>query len=137
MRRGLFGAFICTLVLGLSFQAQARGGGIGTGGAVPVRSYFTPHGTYVPAHMRSAPDGIRDNNWNVKGNVNPFTGKPGTRSPDPTKGSAATHPAGLPSSASATQLPEVGNQASADDLAAWCPTPGRLLGGPSPICVMN
>lgn len=34
---------------------------------------------YVEPHMRSAPDGNFYNNWSTKGNVNPYTGQPGTR----------------------------------------------------------
>ena len=37
--------------------------------------------------MRSTPDSNRLNNWSTQGNVNPYTGQPGTRSPDSNSGS--------------------------------------------------
>jgi hypothetical protein len=61
-----------------------------SGSDVHVRGYFRKDGTYVQEHMRSAPDGDKSNNWSTKGNVNPYTGKvgtkniyPETRSPSP------------------------------------------------------
>jgi len=50
------------------------------GATVDVSSYFRKDGTYVPAHKRTAPDARVDNNWTTVGNVNPYTGKPGTKS---------------------------------------------------------
>jgi hypothetical protein len=47
-----------------------------------VRGYTRKDGTYVQPHYRSAPDGNRLNNWSTQGNMNPYTGQPGTRSPD-------------------------------------------------------
>jgi hypothetical protein len=48
-------------------------------GAVRVRGYYRSNGTYVQPHYRSAPDGNFYNNWSTKGNVNPYTGKRGTK----------------------------------------------------------
>ena len=48
-------------------------------GDVNVRGYTRSDGTYVAPHMRSRPDGSFWNNWSTRGNVNPYTGKPGTR----------------------------------------------------------
>lgn len=45
---------------------------------VHVRAYTRSNGTEVQAHYRSAPDGDFDNNWSTLGNVNPYTGEPGT-----------------------------------------------------------
>ncbi len=47
---------------------------------VDVRGYFRKDGTYVGAHKRTSPDSKFDNNWSTVGNVNPSTGKPGTKS---------------------------------------------------------
>lgn len=47
--------------------------------AVYVRGYSRSNGTYVQPHYRSSPDGSRSNNWSTRGNVNPYTGKRGTR----------------------------------------------------------
>ena len=46
-----------------------------------VRGYYRKDGTYVQPHYRSKPDGNPFNNWSTKGNVNPYTGKPGTKNP--------------------------------------------------------
>lgn len=46
---------------------------------VHVRGYTRKDGRYVQPHYRSAPDGNPYNNWSTKGNVNPYTGKPGTK----------------------------------------------------------
>ena len=45
-----------------------------------VRGHTRKDGTYVQPHFRSAPDGNL-NNWSTQGNVNPYTGKEGTRDP--------------------------------------------------------
>jgi hypothetical protein len=56
--------------------------GTAIAGDTSVRSYTRKDGTYVQPHMRSAPGGNRLNNWSTRGNVNPYTGQMGTRSPD-------------------------------------------------------
>jgi hypothetical protein len=49
-----------------------------------VHGYRRSNGTYVQPHHRSAPDGNPNNNWSSLGNVNPYTGKVGTKRPQPT-----------------------------------------------------
>ena len=46
---------------------------------VHVKGYYRKDGTYVRPHYRSAPDRNFYNNWSTKGNINPYTGKPGTK----------------------------------------------------------
>ena len=46
---------------------------------VSVRGYYKKNGTYVKPHMRSNPDSSFSNNWSTVGNVNPYTGKKGTK----------------------------------------------------------
>ena len=46
---------------------------------VHVRGYYRDNGTYVQPHYRSDPDGNRSNNWSTYPNVNPHTGKVGTK----------------------------------------------------------
>lgn len=48
-----------------------------------VRGYYRKNGTYVAPHYRSSPNSSRFDNWSTKGNVNPYTGQPGTRNPYP------------------------------------------------------
>ena len=59
--------------------ALAKGGE--KGGTVRVRPYTKKDGTRVEGHRRTAPDNTKMDNWSTKGNVNPDTGKPGTKSP--------------------------------------------------------
>lgn len=49
-----------------------------------VRGYFRKNGTYVAPHYRSSPNSSRLDNWSTRGNVNPYTGQPGTHNPYPT-----------------------------------------------------
>lgn len=46
---------------------------------VSVRGYFRSNGTYVAPHYRSDPNSSVYDNWSYKGNVNPYTGKIGTK----------------------------------------------------------
>jgi hypothetical protein len=48
---------------------------------VYVKGYTKKDGTYVAPHYRSSPDGSRYNNYSTIGNMNPYTGQPGTKSP--------------------------------------------------------
>lgn len=44
-----------------------------------VNGYFRKNGTYVQPHFRSDSNGTTLDNWSTKGNVNPYTGKEGTK----------------------------------------------------------
>ena len=61
--------------------AHARG--LRTGGSRYryVRPYTTKRGVYVSLHYQTNPNGTKLDNWSTKGNVNPFTGKPGAKDP--------------------------------------------------------
>jgi hypothetical protein len=48
---------------------------------VYVRPHVRKDGTYVQGHHRSAPDSNPSNNYSTQGNVNPYTGQPGTVNP--------------------------------------------------------
>ena len=91
-------ALAALLVFGLGSVAEAgrRGGGgshssrghsshagmTGTGSSSSshaVRGYTTRRGTYVAPHRQTNPDHTQRNNYSTKGNVNPWTGKAGTR----------------------------------------------------------
>lgn len=57
--------------------------------AVHVKGYYRKDGTYVQPHYRSNPDHNFYNNYSTKGNINPYTGKEGTRvTPPPGYGSS-------------------------------------------------
>jgi hypothetical protein len=44
-----------------------------------VRGYIRRNGTYVSGHYQTNPNGTRDDNYSTRGNINPHTGKPGTK----------------------------------------------------------
>lgn len=67
-------AMLAGILLAISFSAAALAD-------TYVRGYYRSDGTYVKPHYRSDPDGSYNNNWSVSPNVNPYTGKRGTRSP--------------------------------------------------------
>ena len=46
---------------------------------VNVRGYTKKNGTYVAPHYRSNPNSTKLDNWSTKGNINPYTGKAGTK----------------------------------------------------------
>lgn len=61
--------------------ASAGGRGYGKGSPVYVAPHVTKSGSYVHGSMRTAPNATRLDNYSTKGNVNPYTGKAGTKSP--------------------------------------------------------
>jgi hypothetical protein len=44
-----------------------------------VRGYVKKNGTYVAPHFRSSPNRTTLDNWSTKGNINPYTGKIGSK----------------------------------------------------------
>jgi len=44
-----------------------------------VKGYTRKNGTYVAPHYRSSSNSTAKDNWSTKGNVNPYTGKRGTK----------------------------------------------------------
>lgn len=67
---------VALLSIALASPAFAR-----SGSTVHVRPHVTKSGSYVAPHVRTAPDHSKYNNWSTKGNVNPYTGKKGTKTP--------------------------------------------------------
>ena len=47
-----------------------------------VRGHLRSDGTYVPPHYRTTQNSTRNDNWTTRPNVNPYTGRVGTRAPD-------------------------------------------------------
>jgi len=81
----------CLLLLNswpVDLQARGRGGGgsykggHSRGDDTHVRGYTRRDGTYVQPHKRTAPNSSRRDNYSTRGNVNPYTGKPGTVDPN-------------------------------------------------------
>ena len=48
-------------------------------GSHSVRGHTTKDGVYVQPHHATNRDNTKANNWSHKGNVNPYTGKAGTK----------------------------------------------------------
>jgi hypothetical protein len=59
--------------LAIAVPAMAQG--------VYHQGYTTQQGTYVAPHYQSLPNGTTFDNWSTRPNVNPTTGREGTRSP--------------------------------------------------------
>lgn len=66
-------------------------------GEVWVNGYTRSDGTKVAGHYRTAPNSTRNDNYSTKGNINPHTGKAGTRPRDGSSNyTPATHADGTP-----------------------------------------
>jgi hypothetical protein len=78
-----YSVLVLALVASLAFtsDAFARGGGGrgANGGSHSVRGHVTKNGTYISPHYRTNPNSTRGDNWSTTGNVNPYTGKQGTK----------------------------------------------------------
>lgn len=77
---------VLTVVVCLAFAPQvfARGGGhssSGSGGSHERSGYVTKNGTYVAPSVATNPNSTKADNYSTKGNVNPATGKAGTKNP--------------------------------------------------------
>lgn len=100
------------LIFGFSATAQTL-----------VPGYVKKNGTYVAPYYKTEPNKTKLDNYSTKGNVNPFTGKAGTKDPNqdpvvapvhPTNTTTQVYPSSQPSeSAQATQclgITRKGNQ---------------------------
>ena len=74
-------ALALLISLAATSDAFARGGGSrgGSSGSHAVKGHTTKSGAYVAPHRQTNPNGTRIDNWSTRGNVNPYTGKPGSR----------------------------------------------------------
>jgi hypothetical protein len=79
MKNLILGVGVLALMgVGVACDGFARDRG-GSGGSHYTRGYTTDRGTYVAPHYSTNPNGTKLDNWSTKGNVNPYTGKVGTR----------------------------------------------------------
>lgn len=91
---GVFGRWLCGLVVAsvllvFSGGVEARGGRLGGRSIGPgigsnprshaVRPYVRRDGRFVAPHRRSSPNRQWRDNWSAKGNLNPHTGRKGSR----------------------------------------------------------
>jgi hypothetical protein len=61
-------------------QAQIYGTGSNPN-SHPVQGHTNSSGTYVPPHQQTNPNSTQTDNYGTRGNVNPYTGATGTRTP--------------------------------------------------------
>jgi hypothetical protein len=67
------------ILLGVLLAACAGFGGQQAKADEYVRGYIRSNGTYVSGYHRSSPDHNFYNNWSTYPNINPYTGRTGTR----------------------------------------------------------
>ena len=104
-------AFVAVSFIGVLAPdgALARGGGGGhSSGSHSTSGYYRANGIYVQSYHATNPNSTKLDNYSTKGNINPWTGEPSTKSPYGTNsgtsyyGSARTLPPGLAEGGSAS-----------------------------------
>lgn len=90
----VFSVAVIAISVALSASVYARGSSFGSHSSFKsgyssgsrsdhsVSGYTRSNGTYVRPSHATNPDSTRNNNYSTKGNVNPYTGKPGTKPRD-------------------------------------------------------
>ncbi|HRI28407.1 MAG TPA: hypothetical protein PK239_02010 [Chitinophagales bacterium] len=68
--------FLSLILLGFSVTAFSQSSN------VRVSGHVRSNGAYVQPHVRTAPNYTNRDNYSTKPNVNPYTGKVGTKQPD-------------------------------------------------------
>jgi len=83
MRRIVVAACVLMASCGAFAKGGSHGGGHSSGHVNPsnhsVGGYAKGNGTYVAPSHATNPNGTRSDNYSTKGNVNPYTGKAGTK----------------------------------------------------------
>jgi hypothetical protein len=69
---------------------------------VSVKGYYRKDGTYVAPYHRTSPNNTKNDNYSTEGNINPYTGKPGTKPRDPPADAPAAPAQAAPSEAEKT-----------------------------------
>lgn len=90
----VFSVAVIAISVALSGSVYARGSSFGSHSSFKsdyssgsrsdhsVSGYTRSNGTYVRPSHATNPDSTRNNNYSTKGNVNPYTGKSGTKPRD-------------------------------------------------------
>ena len=71
---------ICLLA---ALGAAALASGAFAQSTVYVRPHVRSDGTVVQGHYRTAPNSTPNDNWSTRPNINPYTGREGTKEPEP------------------------------------------------------
>jgi hypothetical protein len=79
-------AFACTPAFaksggGHSGGTHSSGTQSSGSGSHSIKGYVKKDGTYVAPSHATNPNKSKNDNWSTKGNVNPYTGKEGTKDP--------------------------------------------------------
>lgn len=73
-------AIILSMALSLAaFNVHAKGSTGQAGGSHSVRGHVKKDGTYIQPHRATNPNNTQRDNWSSKPNVNPYTGKQGSK----------------------------------------------------------
>ncbi|MES2183971.1 MAG: hypothetical protein V4505_05440 [Pseudomonadota bacterium] len=67
---------------GHSSGTHSSSSSTGSTGSHSVSGYTKSNGTYVAPTQATNPNSTKADNYSTKGNVNPYTGKEGTKSPN-------------------------------------------------------
>lgn len=71
---------LCVLSMGAAAKSGGHSGGSHSNGSNhSVRGHVTKKGVYVKPHHATNPNKTKRDNYSQKGNVNPYTGKEGTK----------------------------------------------------------
>ncbi len=77
-------AFATPVAAQNTYGGYGSTGGFGTGSnpdAHAVEGYTRQNGTYVAPHYETNPNGTQMDNYSTRGNMSPYTGAYGTRTP--------------------------------------------------------
>ncbi len=80
-RIALFAALLASVLVAVPIGEAWAKSNRSSSGSTSVKGYTKKDGTYVAPHQRTNPNSGKSDNWSTKGNVNPNTGKPGTKNP--------------------------------------------------------
>lgn len=70
---------ITALIIGILLTAATLG--VSAAGSHATKGYIKKDGTYVAPSRATNPNSTKTDNYSSKGNVNPYTGKEGTKDP--------------------------------------------------------
>ncbi|MDR6536976.1 hypothetical protein [Variovorax soli] len=78
----ILGALSCLLATAAIAKGGHSGSSYGTGSSSSshsVSGHVRSNGTYVAPSHATNPNGTKSDNYSTKGNINPYTGKEGTK----------------------------------------------------------
>jgi hypothetical protein len=79
LMQALFFLMLTTAICITSLPVFAKKSVDSSGGSHAVKGHFKKDGKYVQPHRATNPNQTQKDNWSSKPNVNPYTGKPGTK----------------------------------------------------------